>query len=363
MRLLVLTADYPPNIWSGIGVAVKSQVHALADNGLEVCVLYQSVSPIQADHFSPGLVVHPLSQKGFPVDARQFDLLHLHSLALSELALEIKKRYRLPLIYTAHSLLDHELEASIEKSLWSSVQEIIFQASDHVIFLNSQERAQAIAMREFLSEKSSVIPNPIPPPEPGIHPFQASGPIVFAGRFTRQKGIDLLVQIVRRLSVRSNYAFVLAGGHSDEYGERQTHCLQREFPNSCRLAGWLEHAALERLFSQAGLVLAPSFYEPFGMVPLEAMRMGAPVLGAAVGGLRENITPDSGGRLVWGHEPEEWCARIVELMEDRAANLQLRRQGPVYVQNHYHPEKFAARIVQEVYSGTRSRTRGRELCL
>jgi len=362
MRLLVLTADYPPNVWSGIGVAVKNQAQALAERGLEVCVLYSSASPAQADRLSPGLVVHPLSQKGIPIDAHQFDLLHLHSLALSELALEIKNRYRLPLIYTAHSLLDHELEASIEKSLWSGVQEIIFQASDHVIFLNSQERTRAIARWEYLSEKSSVIPNPIPPPEPGTRPYQAPGPIVFAGRFTRQKGIELLVQIVRRLSVRSNYDFVLAGGHSDEYGEQQAHCLQREFPNSCHLAGWLEHAALQRLFSQAGLVLAPSIYEPFGMVALEAMRMGAPVLGAAVGGLRENITPDSGGRLVWSHEPEEWCARIVELMEDQAANLQLRRQGPVYVQNHHHPKKFAARIVQEVYSGTQSRTRGREQC-
>jgi 1,4-alpha-glucan branching enzyme len=363
MRLLVLTADYPPDVWSGIGVAVKNQAQALVDYGLEVCVLYSSRSPAQADRFSPGLVVHPLSQKKIPVDARRFDLLHLHSLALSELALELKNRYGLPLIYTAHSLLDHELEASIAKSSWSVVQEIVFRVSDHVIFLNSQERAQAVAKWEYLSEKSSVIPNPIPPPETGFCTFQAPGPIVFAGRFTRQKGIELLVQIVRRLSVRSSYDFVLAGGHADEYGEQQTRRLQREFPNLCRLAGWLEHAALERLFSQAGLVLAPSLYEPFGMVALEAMRMGAPVLGAAVGGLRENITPNSGGRLVWSREPEEWCARIVELMEDQAANLQLRQQGPVYVQNHYHPEKIAARIVREVYSGTWSRTKGRELCL
>jgi glycosyltransferase involved in cell wall biosynthesis len=363
MRLLVLTADYPPNVWSGIGVAVKNQAQALAECGLEVCVLNSSGYPAQGVRLSPGLAVHPLNRKVIPIDAQQFDLLHLHSLALSELALEIKNRYRLPLIYTAHSLLDHELEGSAEKSLWSGVQEIVFQASDNVIFLNSQERAQAIAKRKYLSEKSSVIPNPIPPPEPDIRTFQAPGPIVFAGRFTRQKGIALFVEIVQRLSVRSNYYFVLAGGHADEMGEQQIQCLQREFPNSCHLAGWLEAAALEHLFSCAGLVLAPSFYEPFGMVALEAMRMGAPVLAAAVGGLRENITPDSGGRLVWSHDPEEWCTRIVELMEDRAANLQLRRQGPVFIQNHYHPEKFASRIVQEVYSGTRSRTRGRELWL
>jgi 1,4-alpha-glucan branching enzyme len=342
---------------------VTNQAHALAGCGLEVCVLHSSRSPVQEDHPSPGLVVHPLNQKKIPVDARQFDLLHLHSLALSELALEIKNRYKLPLIYTAHSLLDNELESSIEKTLWGSMQEIIFQASDYVIFLNSQERAKAIGMLGYLSEKSSVIPNPIPPPEPDIHAFQTPGPIVFAGRFTRQKGIALLAEIIHRLSVRSNYHFVLAGGHADEYGEKQINRLQTEFPGSCHLAGWVGRDALEHLFSRAGLVLVPSFYEPFGMVALEAMRMGAPVLGAAVGGLRENITPASGGRLVWGHEPEEWCARIVELMEDRAANLQLRRQGPIFIQNHYHPEKIAARIVQEVYSGTRSIVRGRELCL
>jgi glycosyltransferase involved in cell wall biosynthesis len=363
MRLLVLTADYPPNTWSGIGVAVKNQAQALAGSGLNVCVLYAPGSPVQEASSSPRLVVHPLNQIGFPVNPRQFDLLHLHSLALSELALEIKRRYGLPVVYTAHSLLDQELEESLEKPWWSSVQEAILQVSDHVIFLNSQERARAIARWEYLSEKSSVIPNPLPPPEPGTRPSLTRGPVVFAGRFTRQKGIALLVEIVQRLSARTDYDFVLAGGHADEYGEQQIQRLQHEFPDRCHLAGWLEPAALDRLFSRAGLVLAPSYYEPFGMVALEAMRMGAPVLGAAVGGLLENIKPDSGGRLVWSHDPEEWCAGIVELMEDRAANLQLRRQGPLFVQNHYHPEKFTARIVHEVYSGARSSAGGSERCL
>jgi glycosyltransferase involved in cell wall biosynthesis len=156
---------------------------------------------------------------------------------------------------------------------------------------------------------------------------------------------------------------VLAGGHADEYGEQQINRLQAEFPGSCSLIGWLGRDALDSLFGQAGMVLVPSFYEPFGMVALEAMRMGAPALGAAVGGLRENLTPDSGGRLVWSHEPEEWCARIAELMEDRAANLQLRRQGPIFIQKHYHPEKIAARIVGEAYLGAASKAKERELCL
>jgi len=102
--------------------------------------------------------------------------------------------------------------------------------------------------------------------------------------------------------------------------------------------------------SQATLVLIPSFYEPFGLVALEAMRLGTPVLAAAVGGLAETVTPDSGGRLVASHDPDEWAAVIMEIMDSDAIQAQLRQQGPLYVATHFNEEQWISRLFTEAYS-------------
>ena len=350
VRLLVLTADFPPLVWSGIGTAVANQAGALADFGLDVHVLAPESLYLPIGQQDPsGFAVHALSGRKFPVDVRRYDLLHLHSLALSELALEIKRRTGLPLIYTAHSLVEDELHVEKDADFWIAIQKIVMQISDHVIFLNRAERDRAIAMIPRLSTRSSVIPHPVPAPEGRREPTNASGPVVFAGRFTRNKGISTLLEVIQRLSDRPGFNFVLAGGRADGLGGQVISCIRERYPSSCRLAGWLGREQMDDLFSRAGVVLVPSFYEPYGMVALEAMRMGAPVLAAAVGGLIEIVTPQSGGKLIYSHDPDEWVMEIVELKENQAANLRLRRQGPRYIETCFSSERFAGRLVHEVY--------------
>ncbi len=171
--------------------------------------------------------------------------------------------------------------------------------------------------------------------------------MVFAGRFARTKGIDLLAMIVRRLAGR--YRFVLAGGHGDAHGHRITAALAADCGEACRVVGWLDREALDRLFAGAGLVLIPSEYEPFGLVALEAMRAGAPVLAAGVGGLVDAVGPESGGRLVYSRDPRVWCAAIDEILGTPALRRELRRRGPAYVALRHDPVRLARRLVDDVY--------------
>jgi glycogen synthase len=349
-RLLVLTADFPPLVWSGIGTAVANQARALADFGLDVHVLVPEslYFPIE-QHYSSTFTVHALSGWKIPVDVSKYHLIHLHSLALGELALEIKRRTGLPLIYTAHSLLEDELHAEKGADFWTTIQKIVMQISDHVVFLNHEEQERAIAMIPRLSTRSSVIPHALLAPDGHIKNTNTSGPVVFAGRFTRNKGISTLFEIIQRLSDCPGFNFILAGGHADGLGEQVISCIKERYPSSCRLVGWLGRKEMDDLFSRAGLVLVPSFYEPYGMVALEGMRIGAPVLAAAVGGLVEIVTPQSGGKLIYSHDPDEWAREIVELMQNRAANLRLRKQGPIYIKNCFNSERLTGRMVHEVY--------------
>jgi glycosyltransferase involved in cell wall biosynthesis len=354
MRVMILTADYPPRVWSGIGVAVELQARALASIGLEVHVLVacrncQRTIPA-AGAGEPQ--VHYLTGDRFPLAVEGFDLIHLHSLALSELAFELRRRFRLPLIYTAHSLVHLELQDSQMAAFWAAVQGRVMALSDHVIFLSESERTAAARLMGAVLSRSTVIPNAVAPPCPSRRTATDDGPIVFSGRFVRSKGLETLAQVVPRVLARSQRSrFVLAGGHGNADTTGTIRQLAQDYGDGCTMVGWLDRAELDQLYAQAALVLIPSLYEPFGMVALEAMRMGAPVLGAAVGGLAEVLTRDSGGVLLDSHEPEQWSEAVGEMLSDTRELQALRNRGPAYVATRFNPALIAGSLVNEVYAG------------
>ena len=93
-RPLMLVADWPPHLWSGIGAAVARQSRALGELGLGVNVLVggpRSAGPLES---IPKVRVQALEDDRFPLRAREFDGVHLHSLALAELALEFQAPLR-----------------------------------------------------------------------------------------------------------------------------------------------------------------------------------------------------------------------------------------------------------------------------
>src|SRR6266481_3531552 len=144
-RVLLLTADYPPGVWSGIGASVESQATALAQAGADVHVLVASRSQLPAAT-AAGPVLHRLAGPACPVDPRTFDCVHLHSLALSELALEMRRRFAVKLVYTAHSIIQRELVDGPARRFWSRVQLAVMRGSDNVIFLSESERECALEL-------------------------------------------------------------------------------------------------------------------------------------------------------------------------------------------------------------------------
>ena len=91
-----------------------------------------------------GPAVHPLDPRRCPVRPQDFDVIHLHSLTLSELAFEMRRRFGLPVVYTAHSLVPAELGDVTGWRGWDWVQVAVMAASDAVpIFLERLDRQAA----------------------------------------------------------------------------------------------------------------------------------------------------------------------------------------------------------------------------
>ena len=350
MRVMLLTADYPPDNWSGIGQAVERQAHGLTRMGAEVHVLYPASngSMIRGTR-GLGPCLHKLHGCSFPTDPCGFDWIHLHSLALAELALEIRRRTGTPLAYTAHSVLASELAHQPGTDRLIAAQNQLMQVCDAVVFLSRSEREAALRVLPELSARSVVIGNAVPAPPEAAGPWR-DGLVVFAGRFARTKGIATLCDLLPRLRAKWPGLFVLAGGHGDIESCRQVQALAAQIGSSCHLAGWLGASRLERLFARASLVLVPSEYEPFGMVALEAMRMGAPVLAAKTGGLAEVAGPGSGAMLVASRDPQEWLEHSTALLENPELSSALRRRGPLWTTRHFSETKIASQLLRCVYA-------------
>ncbi|MGH2537004.1 MAG: glycosyltransferase family 4 protein [Candidatus Promineifilaceae bacterium] len=350
LRVLLLSADYLPDVWSGIGVAVANQARALAGAGAAVTVLLGSRRPRRKAAEVPGVTLRPLTAGRCPVNPADFDVIHLHSLALAELALEMKRRLRRPLVYTAHSLLPLELAGAGGRlrRFWAAVQAHLFRECDFVIFLNEGERRAALAALPGLARRSAVIRHAVAPalsrPE-GRRPEL----ILFAGRFSADKGLALLAELAARVLKERPCDFLLVGGHGDPAGQRAANCLARRHAEHCRILPWLPHETLQALLGRAALVLIPSRYEPFGLVALEAMRAGTPVLAAAAGGLSETLGPGSGGRLVSAPEPGLWAAETLALLAAPAERAALGRQGPAYVAANFNQAEWAQTLMTKAY--------------
>jgi glycosyltransferase involved in cell wall biosynthesis len=348
----VLTADYPPRPWSGIGVAVERQARALAARGVEVTVLVAEPAREEGRGETPrGLTVLSLGRGRFPVDPRRFDRVHVHSLRLAGLAQQLARRFGLPLAATVHGQPRFELEASPFARAWSEVQRRLLLAADRVVFLSRAEREAALAWIPALGGRSLVIPNGLAVvPRAGAAAEGPALPVVFAGRFAASKGINLLAGLVPALLTELPNPVVLAGGHGDPVGEGLARELAARFPDRVRLAGWLDGGDLARLLAASALVLVPSFYEPFGLVALEAQAAGAPVLAADVGGLREVVGHGSGGLRLASRDPRRWAETARALLTSGAASA-LGALGPGWVARRFSIESVAARLAAEVYAG------------
>ncbi len=351
MRVLILTADYAPGSWSGIGVAVARQAKTMAALGAEVLVLGAGAGRAARHSWRdrPGLTVRPLPADAFPVEPGAFDWVHVHSLCLTGLALELRRRYGVKLAYTVHTQPWRELQGSPRAEFWRQAQSALLSASDHVVFLSEAERELARQSFDGQPRRSSVLPNGVPRAPVIETDWNEEGPLVFAGRFAESKGLLVLETCLARFADGPPRPVVIAGGHGDERGAQAVTRIQHGLGVRCRVAGWLSRRKLDRLFGRASLVVAPSLYEPCGLVALEAMRMGAPLLASGVGGLAEIVRQGSGGRIVPSFDAGAWADGVAELLSDTTACRRLHRQGPRYVDRHYGSKVLAKKLLAEVY--------------
>jgi len=326
-RVALLSREYPPEIYGGAGVHVEHLARELA-RLVDVrvhCFGAPRQDPLVAGTYEPwdalpndgkGMALRWLSgDLAMVADLAEADVVHSHTWYTNFAGYLAQVLYGTPHVMTTHSLEPlrpwkaDQLGAGYRLSSW--VERTAIESAQAVIAVSQAMREDVLSVYPAVEPaKVWVVHNGIDPeeffPDPattgperqGVDP--AAPFVLFVGRVTRQKGISYLLEAARQFDPAQ---VVLCAGAPDtpEIGEevrRQVGALAKERPGVFWVEEMLPRAELVQLMSHARVFVCPSVYEPFGLINIEAMACGAPVVASAVGGIPEVVVDGETGFLV-----------------------------------------------------------------
>jgi starch synthase len=325
MRVDLLTREYPPNIYGGAGVHVAELVRALRTD-TEVIVrafgdpvdepdTFGYAVPEELSGANPALTTLGVDLQ-MAQDAGGADLVHSHTWYANGAGHVAKLLHGIPHVVTAHSLEPlrpwkaEQLGGGYRVSSW--IEKTAFEGADRVIAVSEGMRRDILAAYPTLDpERVTVVYNgidlsrwkPLDDAEAarrlGIDPDRPA--VVFVGRITRQKGLPYLLRAARLLP--KEVQVILCAGAPDTPEimaevTRGVEELQAERDGVVWIDRLLSQEELRIALTASTVFVCPSIYEPLGIVNLEAMACGLPVVGTATGGIPEVIVDGVTGRLV-----------------------------------------------------------------
>jgi glycogen synthase len=374
MRIAILTNEYPPHVYGGAGVHVEYLTRELTrlDNGEQnVTVLCFGEQSIHEGNLTvlgvrPNFTVpfqDPRHEKFMDTLARDLlmagslrdiDVIHCHTWYTHLAGCLARQLTGAALVLTTHSLEPHrpwkveQLGTAYQASTW--IERTAYQNADGVIAVSESMREDVHTLYGVPRQRIRVIPNGIdldqyrPTPDRAVlarHGIDPNQPyILFVGRITRQKGIIHLVHAVPHINPGTQIVLCAGAPDTAEIGREMTDAVEEARRRTANPVIWIARMLPKEdviaLYSQAALFVCPSVYEPFGIINLEAMACGTPVVASAVGGIKEVVIPEETGLLVpfeprgegdfEPRHPERFALDLAGAINQLLADLERRRQ-------------------------------------
>ena len=369
MRVLHLTAEFPPHIWGGLGTAVGGLATASARAGLDVAgdwfwsdghraetpeglqramVRDSRLEILPAREADAVTVAVQLAEQWRP------DVLHVHPVELWPIARGIREQTGIPIVYTVHSLNCAEYEVGNEPpqilDLWRDQQEMIAGA-DRILALTRDEKDLLLLSCPEAAGRVRVLGN-------GIDGIDAARPVrrrvrrrdltvLFACRFVARKGIHELFKAIPSILERApKTRFVLVGGHGTgaaiEVGWLPAE-LER-WRDRIHFTGWLPPSEVTAWYQSADIQVIPSWYEPFGMVVLEGMLHGLALVASDLGGPAEILEHGRTGLLVPPRDAAALTAAVLSLLEDAELRRRLASAAAAEVRRRWLWPRIVERL-------------------
>ena len=421
MRVGLMTREYPPHVYGGAGVHVEYLSRELAKK-IEVevhCWGEQHADEgnlhVRGQEPPPEITAGSTEKWKAAVDALglnlaqmkelgAIDLVHTHTWYVSMAGFLAKKLYNIPFVLTTHSLEPlrawkaEQLGSGYSMSSWMERTAIL--DADAIVAVSQGTKADILKAYpdvsparihviyngidldeyQFTRDTSALIKYGVDPEKPYV---------LFVGRITRQKGVTHLVDAIRYLPPGTQVVLCAGAPDTPEIAEEmrgKVEELRRETPGSVPdLAEhftdegghsfatgdptghghnivWIEQMVTKQeaiqLYSHCQVFCCPSVYEPFGIINLEAMACGAPVVASATGGILEVVVDGETGYLVpfaqdpvttFPSEPEQFAQdlarRLTELLADPDRCRHFGQAGRARVEAHFSWTAIAGQTI------------------
>ncbi len=329
-----------------------------------------------ADHL-PGFVagILDLARR----EGIRYDVIHSHYWLSGLAALKLRRHWGAPVVQMFHTLGHMKNSVASGPGEWESERRIEGEAAvmagvDLLVAATPLERAQMVWLYGADAAKIRVISpggdldlfQPTPRDEAkrmlGLPP--SSRVILFVGRIEPLKGIETLLRSMALVAPeiprwQDDLQLIIIGGApgagSDQMHAEldRLHRLRAELgiEDLVTFQGAKEQDLLVYYYAAAEMVVVPSHYESFGMVALEAMACGTPVIASKVGGLALNVRDGETGFLVPDGDPEALAGRIRLLLCDESLRLKLGAQAHRWASRYGWPR--VANEIEDLFDEVR----------
>jgi len=317
-----------------------------------------------------GLVPY-LSSFAAAVDAwssenrRTYDLIHAHYWLSGIVGDALRCRWDVPLLMTFHTLAQAKNNVARSASENEATQRVVAErrlmhSVDAVMAFNPQEKAEMTWYYRAEPGKVCVVPAGVDTTRfrPGdraearrLLDLPPDDPVIlFVGRIDPIKGIDVLVDALCGLRsemwLTAPPRLLLVGGGEGEpaFETLIARASAQNLLDRIDFVGSVPHTDLPLYYHAADVVAVPSFYESFGLVAVEAMACGTPVVASRAGGLAFTVDDGQTGYLVQHNDPDALAAQLHTVLTDAPLRARLGAQATIAAQRFAWPV-VASRVV------------------
>jgi 1,2-diacylglycerol 3-alpha-glucosyltransferase len=387
LRVLFVSDVYFPRV-NGVSTSIRTFREDLAHLGVDTQLVAPRYAREEADDEPGVLRVSAASVPRDPEDRRMrwraltrtldaltgggFDLVHIHTPFIAHYAgVRFARRAKLPCVATYHTffeeylhhylpVLPRRLGRALARSFTRS------QCEDVQALIAPSEPMRAVLLDYGVATPIHVLPTGLPADRfregdgaafrarAGIEPDAAL--VTYIGRVAHEKNIGFLISMFCEVARQVPRAMLVIAGEGPARAALEAEVAALSLTGRVRFVGYLDRdTALLDCYAAANVFAFASRTETQGLVLLEAMAQGAPVVSTAELGTRSILLPESGALVV----PEErgaFAAAVVRVLEDAALGAELARRGRAYARGW--SSAAMARRLAELYAALRTAPAG-----
>ncbi len=357
----MLTWEFPPRIIGGISTHVYNLSSALVGRGVPTHVITCDFPKAPPREVIDGVCVSRVDSGQVPqsnfllwvyhlnsemikradeiLREERFDVIHAHDWLVGRAAVHLKTRYNLSLVTTIHAteigrggLVDSEYRKKVHV-----VERRLAEASERVICCSDYMVNHLQNTLGVPTDRIHVIHNGVdasrfrdgkPSEEIRLNGHRDAGKtVLFVGRLVKEKGVSTLLEAFEDMSSNGTDARLVIAGDGPMRESLAGEAVRLGLDGNVEFKGFVDDATLVSLYKTSDVLVVPSLYEPFGMVALEGMAAGTPVVVSDVGGLSEVVEDGVTGLKVPPGDHKPLSNAIARMLRDQGLAAKLKENA------------------------------------